>query len=441
MLAAIFGVWALLAGLSVLMLGVGLQGTLLGLRATTEGFGLATTGLVMSAYYAGFIGGSWAAPNLVRQVGHIRVFAALASIASAVVLVHAVLVHPIIWLVMRLISGFAIAGLFVVAESWLNHNSDNETRGKILSVYMIVCVGSMALGQLLLNLSDPQSAVLFIIVAILVSLSLVPIALTPTAAPPIDTPRRVSVMELYRASPLGFVGCFGSGIAQGAFFSLAAVYASLIGYNVSNTALFLALPLFFVILVQFPIGALSDRFDRRFVLTSLTLTVAGLALLNVFVSFAPVVFQLIAVAVCGGLMIPLYSLSIAHMNDYIDTDQMLGASSKMVLVYGVGSSAGPLLVGAVMNGVGALGFFWCLSVVHLVIGLFGLYRMTRRSSMSLEEQGGFVLVAPRATPIATGVAMQMVEEGAEMPEPDPDEAVEEEAEAENVGDRQPTASK
>ena len=412
MLSAILGVWALFVGLAVMMLGVGLQGTLLGLRATSEGFGTATTGLVMSGYYMGFVVGSWAAPTLVRRVGHIRVFAALASIASAAVLVHAVVVDPAAWMVMRLASGFSVAGLFVIVESWLNHSADNETRGKILSIYMIVCVGSMAFGQFLLNVADPNGATLFIVISVLVSLSLVPISLTRHVAPPIDRPRPVSLAELYRASPLGFVGCFVTGIAQGAFFSLAAVYAALVGLDVPTTALFLALPLICVILVQFPLGMLSDRFDRRIVLTTLALVVAALALANVFASFGPVTLQLAAVTIFGGLMIPLYSLSIAQMNDRISTDQMLGASSKLVFTYGLGSALGPLAVGAVMNAVGELGFFWTLSAVHLLVGLFALYRMTRRSSAAREHQGGFVLVAPRATPIAAGVAMQMVEEGA-----------------------------
>jgi MFS family permease len=411
MIAAIVAAWALFVGLSMMMLGIGLQGTLLGLRATSEGFATATTGLVMSAYYAGFIGGSWSAPFLVRRVGHIRVFAGLASLASAVVLIHALFVSPPAWFAMRLVSGFAVAGLFVVIESWLNHASSNETRGQILSVYMIVCMGSMGLGQLFLNLADPGEATLFIVVSVLVSLSLVPISLTRHAAPPIDAPRPISLGELYRASPLGFLGCLASGVAQGAFFSLAAVYAVLVGLDLASTAWFIALPLFGVIVVQYPVGILSDRLDRRIVLTALALMVAALALANVFASFGSDALQLVAVTAFGGLMIPLYALAIAQMNDHIDSDQMLGASSRMVLIYGVGSMFGPLIVGAVMQSAGALGFFWSLSVVHLVVGVFALYRMSRRGPAASEQQGGFVLVAPRTTPVAAGIAVQILDEG------------------------------
>jgi MFS family permease len=411
MIAAIVAAWALFVALSMMMLGIGLQGTLLGLRATSEGFATATTGLVMSAYYAGFVGGSWSAPFLVRRVGHIRVFAGLASLASAVVLIHALFVNPPAWFAMRLVSGFAVAGLFVVIESWLNHASSNETRGQILSVYMIVCMGSMGLGQLFLNLADPGEATLFIVVSVLVSLSLVPISLTRHAAPPIDAPRPISLGELYRVSPLGFVGCLASGVAQGAFFSLAAVYAVLVGLDLASTAWFIALPLFGVIVVQYPVGILSDRLDRRIVLTALALMVAALALANVFASFGSAPLQLVAVTAFGGLMIPLYALAIAQMNDHIDSDQMLGASSRMVLIYGVGSMFGPLIVGAVMQSAGALGFFWSLSVVHLVVGVFALYRMSRRGPAASEQQGGFVLVAPRTTPVAAGIAVQILDEG------------------------------
>lgn len=417
MIAAIVAAWALFVGLSMMMLGIGLQGTLLGLRATSEGFATATTGLVMSAYYAGFIGGSWSAPFLVRRVGHIRVFAGLASLASAVVLIHALFVSPPAWFAMRLVSGFAVAGLFVVIESWLNHASSNETRGKILSVYMIVCVGSMGLGQLFLNLADPGEATLFIVASVLVSLSLVPISLTRHAAPPIDAPRPISLGELYRVSPLGFVGCLASGVAQGAFFSLAAVYAVLVGLDLASTAWFIALPLFGVIVVQYPVGILSDRLDRRIVLTALALMVAALALANVFASFGSAPLQLVAVTAFGGLMIPLYALAIAQMNDHIDSDQMLGASSRMVLIYGVGSMFGPLIVGAVMQSAGALGFFWSLSVVHLVVGIFALYRMSRRGPAASEQQGGFVLVAPRTTQVAAGIAVQILDEGTGGQEP------------------------
>lgn len=411
MLRAVISVWALLLGMALMMLGNGLQGTLLGLRATIEGFEVATTGLIMSAYYIGFMAGSWATPHLVRQVGHIRVFAAFASIASVTVLIHSILILPPAWFAMRLVSGFAIAGLFIIAESWLNHASTNENRGKILSVYTIIAIGGMAVSQLFLNLATPEGSVLFIIVSVLVSLSMVPISITQQATPPIDTPRPVTLRDLYAASPLGFVGAFTTGVAQGAFFSLAAVYATLNGFSVSNTALFLALPMLGAMFLQYPIGAISDRLDRRQVLAGVSLLVALAALANIAASFLDPASQLAAVAVIGGLMIPLYALAISHMNDHLDSDQMLGASAKIMLLYGMGSASGPMLIGALMDGLGMLAFFWSLGAVHLALALFAFYRMTRRGALPAEEQGEFVMVAPRATPVATALAMELGEDG------------------------------
>ncbi len=212
--------WALFLGIAMIMLGNGLQGSLLGLRATVEGFATATTGFVMSAYYVGFLLGSSLTPKLVKRVGHIRVFTALASMASAAVLLHAVFTTPAAWTAMRIVTGFSYAGLYVVAESWLNDRATNETRGQLLSVYMVIMVGGMGSGQLLLNVADPAGFELFILVSVLVSAALVPIALTAFAAPDFAAPSHVGVKQLYEISPLGVFGAFGTGIAHGAAFGM-----------------------------------------------------------------------------------------------------------------------------------------------------------------------------------------------------------------------------
>lgn len=266
MLAAIRGVWALLFGIALLMLGNGLQGSLLGLRASLEGFGTSVTGLVISAFYVGLLIGAALTPRLVLRVGHIRVFAALASVASAFILLHAVFLSAPVWFVIRLVTGFCFSGLYVVAESWLNQASTNETRGKLLSVYMIISYASMGFGQLLLNLSDPGGFPLFILISVLVSLALVPISLTRTPAPQLETPEPISLKKLYKLSPMGFFGSLGSGLAQGAFFGMGAVYGGLSGLSIAQISLLLSLPLLGLVISQFPIGALSDRLDRRMVL-------------------------------------------------------------------------------------------------------------------------------------------------------------------------------
>lgn len=420
MLHSILKIWALFFGISLIMLGIGLQGTLLGLRATLEGFGATTIGAVMSSYFVGFICGSWATPRLVRRVGHIRVFAALASLTSTTVLLHALQVEPVSWAALRFVTGMSMAGLYVICESWLNHGTSNETRGRILSIYTIISYAFFGIGQLMLNLGDPAGFTLFILISVLMSLSMVPISLTPHAAPPIDQPRYVGLGELYHASPLGFLGCLVTGLAQGAFFGLAAVYATLNGLNVAATALFMALPIFGVVVLQLPIGWLSDRLDRRTVIMGISLVVGVIALINLLAPGLPLGMQIAMVTAFGALSFPLYSLCIAHMNDHIEADQMLDASGKLVLLYGVGSAIGPILAGALIDGVGIRGFFLLLGAVHLALGGFAVWRMLRSESLPLDAQGNFVLVSPRMTTVAAGVAMELSEEGssAEGPEID-----------------------
>ncbi len=418
MLAAFRSVWALLFGIALLMLGNGLQGSLLGLRANLEGFGTGVTGFVMSAYYLGILFGAAATPKLVLRVGHIRVFAALASIASTSVLLHAVFLTVPVWFGIRLVTGFCFSGLYVVSESWLNQSSTNETRGKLLSIYMIISFSSLGFGQLLLNLADPGGYPLFILISVLVSLALVPISLTRTFAPQIDTPQPIGLGELYRLSPLGFVGCLGSGVAQGAFFSMGAVYGGLMGFSIVQISLLMSLPLLGLVIFQFPTGALSDKFDRRIILCIASFASAFFAIaskLTVDYSF----FALcVSFAIFGGFSLPVYSLSLAHTNDALTSDQMLAASSKLVFVFGLGSVLGPLSVGMLMDILGPSALFVYLSVVFAFIGSFSIYRMTQRVTVPLEDRCEFVLVAPRASPVATLAAVEFADETAEALTPE-----------------------
>jgi len=410
MLSAVRSVWALLFGFALLMLGNGLQGSLLGLRASLEGFGTGVTGIVMSAYFIGLLFGAAITPKLVLRVGHIRVFAALASLASAFVLLHAVFLTAPAWFVIRLVTGFCFSGLYVVAESWLNQASTNETRGKLLSIYMVISYASMGFGQLLLNVADPGGFPLFILISVLVSLALVPISLTRTFAPQIETPQAISLKQLYQLSPMGFIGCLFSGFALGAFFGMGAVYGKLSGFSIGELSLLLSLPLLGLVLFQFPIGALSDRFDRRVILCIAAFASTVLALVCI-VAFGYSFLAIgISFTVFGGISMPIYSLSIAHTNDNLNLDQMLEASSKLVFVFGLGSVFGPLTAGLAMDLFGPQAFFVYLAIVYAFIGCFGLYRMTQRQTVPLEERGDFVLVAPRASHVATLAAVEYAEE-------------------------------
>ena len=233
MLSILRSTWALMLGIGLLMLGHGLQGTLLGLRANMEGFPSAVTGVVMSGYYIGLLIGSLRVPTLVARVGHVRVFGALLSLGSTTILFQALFVEPVAWFLMRLLTGYCFAGAFIVAESWLNGSATNETRGRLLSLYMVVQMGGMAAGQFLLNLADPRGFDLFILVSVLISIAAVPMLLTAVAAPTVTSPRDIGLLELYRLSPLGVVGIAGVGIANSGLFSMGPVYATQEGLSIA----------------------------------------------------------------------------------------------------------------------------------------------------------------------------------------------------------------
>jgi len=403
MIDAVKAAWALFLGIALIMLGNGLQGSLLSLRASFEGFGTGTIGFVMTGYFVGFLGGSILAPKVLANVGHIRTFAALASLASTSVLAHILWIDPLGWFLMRLVTGFAYAGLYVVAESWLNDRATNETRGQLLSIYMLVMFVGIALGQLLLNVSNPYGYVLFILVSILVSMALIPILLSASPAPEVREPENMALRELYRVSPLGLFGAVATGLAHGAIFSMGAIYAQSRGFSLTEISIFMGVITLGAIVMQWPIGALSDRFDRRIVLTVVTSLAAGVAMLSIPVSNHWPAGLYVLVALFGGLSLPMYSLCIAHTNDHLRPHQMISASSSLVMMGGIGACFGPLGASVLMNLTGPDGFFWALAGAHGSISIFACYRMFRREAVPLEQQGTYVTIPPRATPMAAAL--------------------------------------
>ncbi len=383
---ALLSSWALMLGFGILMLGDGLQGTLLAVRADQEGFSATLTGLVMSTFYLGFLLGSVLAPRITANVGHIRVFAALAALASAAILVHAVFVNVAVWIALRFVSGFCFAGLYIVAESWLNDRATNATRGKLLSLYMVVSYIGVGAGQLLLNLASPGEYPLFILTSVLISVAVVPLLLSAGSPPPFRNSVGISLLQLLRLSPLGMVGMFGVGLVTATFFALGPVYGQRIGLSVKEISYFMAAAVLGTVLLQGPVGALSDKFDRRLVLTILTLLTAFSTLLCI--AAAPMSTQMlyISIAIFGGLALPLYSVCIALTNDRLEPSQMIAASGALVLIGGLGAVTGPLLVASIMDQFGEESFFWAMGAVHGLIGLFALFRMLRRSATPLGRQ-------------------------------------------------------
>ncbi|HSL74227.1 MAG TPA: MFS transporter [Ilumatobacteraceae bacterium] len=392
--------WTLFLGFTLMMVGNGLNLAVLGVRMVAEGFGVQVSGIVMACYFAGFLLGPVMVVRWLSGVGHIRVFASLASTASCVVLVHFLWVSPIGWGLLRFVFGFCMAGLYVVVESWLNDASTARTRGRTLAVYMIASMGGLGLGQLLVATGDPNEPVLFVVASILVSMSFVPVALAATTdAPPVRLAPRMRLREFFATAPTGLVGILFTGASHGILFGLSAVYATRAGYSTSTTAAFLALPSIGALAFQWPIGWVSDRLPRRGVIFVVALAAAGTGGTLAFVPQGsalalPLMFLL------GGLTFPLYSLLLSHTLDRSAPGTAMGASGISLRVNGVGAVLGPVVAGAVMGATGEGAFFWCLVVTHGLIATYVAYRLVVEDALPVSRQGPFVPMPARASELA-----------------------------------------
>lgn len=394
--------WALFTGLLLLMVGNGLNSATLGVRANSEGFGLAVTGIVMASYYVGFLVGSQYVVQALTTVGHIRVFAAFASTASTAVLIHAVSVTPVTWALMRFLFGLCIAGLYVVVESWLNDLATNDTRSRLLAVYMVVSLGGLAGGQLLLGVADTNGFRLFVLSSVLVSMSLVPVSLSARSTPPLRIPAPISLRELLGVVPTGVVGSFWVGASHGTMFAMAAVYGSNQGLEPGRIAVFIAAPLVGAVLFQWPVGLVADRLPRRGVILAVAAIAAVTAALLVMIdadSNAAVALMFLL----GGASIPLYSLVLAYANDWVSPDQAVGLSAALIRMNGAGSIVGPLVAAALMAAFDPDFFFVTLIGTHLTVGVYVLYRIVVAEAMPVERQRRFVAFPARAGILASSL--------------------------------------
>ncbi len=391
--------WALLIGIGFMMLGNGLQGTLLAVRATMEGFPTFITGIMMSGYYVGIFLGSMIAPRLVQRVGHIRVFAALASLASISILVHGLHVSPISWTAMRLITGISYAGLFVVAESWLNDRASNETRGQVLSVYMLITSLGLGGGQFLLNLSDPLEVELFVLVSIIVSFGLIPILLTARPAPAFESAGSMSLRELYRATPLAVISNGLVGAAHGTIFGLGAVFAANEFEGVEQVPIFMACFLLGGLVLQWPAGWLADHINRRVIMAGMCALAVAASILALLVPMGSTAFFLIIVLL-GGAAIPMYALTISYANDRLEPEQIVAASGSLVMIAGIGLATGPIIVSYFMGQFGNSVFFMGVGGYFAMILLFISYRMKVSEAISPSDQGPAIAVGVIGAPVA-----------------------------------------
>ena len=390
------GTWALFFGVGMMMLANGLQGSLIGIRASLEGYSASASGIILTGYYAGFLLGALYIPQRIKNVGHVRTFAALASIASISILIQSLHVSFLGWFLMRFISGICFVGLYTVAESWVNDLSDNEHRGQALSVYMIVSMAGSAFGQLFLNIANPETATLFMIVSILISVSLVPILIVVSKQPDFSVAKFFTIKELYKASPLGVVAAIMTGLAHGTLWGIGSIYGLKNGLSIEQVSIFMFTFVIGGAINQYLVGYLSDKYDRRTIIVIVAFLASIFAVLAVLIG-GSFIALIIITFIFGGLTVPLYALAIAHTNDFLEKNEMVAASAGIQLAGGVGLTIGPIIGGLSLDLIGASGFWIFLCLIHALLGVFGLFRMQIREAVPLEEQGSTVLVSSRTT--------------------------------------------
>ncbi len=406
------GVWALLLGIVLIMLGNGMHFTLIGLRGGIEGFSSAELAIVTSGYFLGFLSGARLTPILIRRVGHVRVFAALGSFMSAGLIAFPLLTEPWAWTILRILIGFSMSGIYVTAESWLNDAATNETRGTVLSAYMIAQTLGIIGAQGLLTLGDAGTSVLFICASMLVSVSFAPILLSSMTAPVAEVARPMSLRKLFESSPLGAIGIFLLGSIYATQSGMGAVFGSQIGLSATQIAVFVAMLFAGALVLQYPIGWLSDRMDRRQLIFGAALLGTVSCLLGWMAGGG--LWPLMAAAFfAGGMTTPLYALFLAYTNDFLSAEDMPAASGGLVFTFGLGAIAGPLVTGWAMEGLDPFAFWLVLGATFAAIALYALYRMTQRAPTPVDQTEAYIGILPTTSPVAVEAAAEWASDNAE----------------------------
>jgi MFS family permease len=367
--------WGLFTGLALLLVTAGVFSTLVGIRAELKQLPTLVSGGITTAYYAGFLLGSWYALRALKQVGHIRVYAALASLLSASVLITGVYDSPIVWILMRSSTGFCFAGLYVVAESWLNGLASNTFRGRLLAMYNVVTIGAYGVGQLLVFNFDARTLTGFAFAAVVSSLAVIPVVMSEQAATPqVENNTHITMRELARIVPTGAGTILLVGLAHGGMLGMAVIYATREGLSVGRVGILIAAINLGGMALTWPISSASDDLDRRIigVLSSLAVIVLGLVMLTQTPSSWVTTALLFAI---GGFSFPLYAVGGAYTNDWVSQEQMGAAASQLVTLYGLGAMIGPLVAAPFLDIIGTQGFAWSIISLHALILLFLIYRI------------------------------------------------------------------
>ena len=405
-------VWSLLFGVALISVCSGMQGTLLGLRASLENFAVDTIGLIMSAYYAGFLLGARVVPRWVKKVGHIRVFAALASIASVAILLHSAVVDPVMWFLFRALTGFCLSGLYMVSESWLNAITGNDNRGRLLAVYMFTITLGFTGGQFLINLASPLGFELFILASVILSIAIVPILLSNISSPAIAYAEHLQLSRLVRLTPLGAAGMFVQGMTFGAVMWLTAVFAKQSGFSVAESALLVSVLMLGGLALSLPVGRLSDRQERRHTLLLLAVLAGGASLLVPLAARLGNLWLTAALLfLVGGAVLCFYSVSMSFINDHVRNEHILSASGSIIFINGIGGLAGPILSTQVMKFFGPGSLYYFVALVYLLMAGYTRYRMSVRGPITAQEQSDSMAVMMQTSQVIVAEAMDEADLG------------------------------
>ncbi len=398
-------IWALLSGIFLLMVGNGLQGTLIGIRGVEEDFSTFELSIIMSGYFVGFLIGSRLTPHMIIRVGHVRVFAALGSLISAALILFAQFPFPWVWVALRILIGIGFSGVYVVAESWLNDSSTNENRGKTLAIYISIQMLGIILAQGLLNLSDTSGYLLFVLASVLVSMSFTPILLSVSPTPRKEITKSMKIGQLFKVSPLGVFGSFCLGAVFAALLGMSPVFAARIELTPAEIALFMAMIYSGALILQYPIGYLSDRLNRRKLILIVATICTILSLIGAFTESYLITLMIVTFLI-GGTTNPLYSLLLSCANDYLEVRDMAAGASGFIFVNGLGAITGPFLVGWLMDFIGPYGFFIYIAAIMASLAIFCTFRIAMRQHSDTLEAMPYAPVSAAATPMAADMAQE-----------------------------------
>lgn len=418
MLRTLRPIFSLLTGTALLLAAVGLLNTLIPLRGMQAGFSGTLLGGLTSAFYAGYLVGTFAMPPLIRRIGHIRAFAFCTACAACVVLLHAMAAWPWLWLLLRLLAGIVLVGLYAIIESWLNAQAPTGQRGAVFATYMAVNLGALALSQQLLRI-DGQPFVLFTVVALFTCAATLPVVMTRQAQPAAQTAPRLHLSHLYAVAPTAIAGAALSGLAMGAFYGLAPVYARRIGFDTAQISLYMSAGIFGGAALQWPLGRWSDRMDRRLTLAVVGAIAAAMAILA-WIMGARAVPDMVLIFLYGGMAFAVYPIVVAHLVDYLEPGELLAASSSVLLIYGAGSALGPLVAGVLMGHLGAGSLLAWFALTHAVLAAYAGYRYLAYRRKQVTDNNFLPML--RTTPAALEMMPEAQVEATDTPNTEPSQA-------------------